>query len=89
MSKYDLTVLVPSTTGLEEKIEKLAKALSGKAGRMVEMGRKQMAYQIKKMSEANYVSWTLELPPEGVVQLEKKLTNDTSILRHILVKIDK
>lgn len=40
MNKYDLTVLVKKTDGLEEKIEKLVKALEGKTGRMVEMGKK-------------------------------------------------
>ncbi len=88
MNKYDLTVLVKKTDGLEEKIEKLVKALEGKTGRMVEMGKKQLAYVISGMTEANYVSWGLELPAASVVQLEKKLTNDHDILRHLLVKAD-
>lgn len=87
MQKYDLTVLVKKTDGLEEKIETLVKVLGGKAGRMVEMGRKQLAYVINKASEADYLSWGLELPSEAVVQLEKKLTNDKEILRHLLVKM--
>jgi ribosomal protein S6 len=89
MNKYDLTVLVKKTDGLEEKVETLVKVLGGKAGRMVEMGKKQMAYVINKSSEANYLSWGLDLPTDAVVQLEKKLTNDKDILRHLLVKIDK
>lgn len=88
MNKYDLTVLVKKTDGVEEKIEKLVKALQGKAGRMVEMGKKQLAYDIQKNSEAFYLSWSLELPGEVVVELEKKLTNDHDILRHLLVKAD-
>jgi len=88
MNKYDLTVLVKKTDGVEEKLEKLVKALDGKSGRMVEMGKKQLAYSIQKTSEANYVSWGLELPQESVVQLEKKLTNDKDILRHLLVKAE-
>ena len=46
MSKYDLTVLVKKAEGMEEKMEKLVKAMGGTLGRMVEMGRKQLAYPI-------------------------------------------
>ena len=88
MNKYDLTVLVKDTAKLEEKIEKLAKALEGKAGRMVEMGKKQLAYPIAKQTEANYVSWGIELPSSAVVEFEKKLTNDSEILRHLLTKAE-
>lgn len=87
MNKYDLTMLVKSTEGVEEKMEKLVKALNGKAGRMVEMGKKQLAYPIKKLTEANYVSWTLELESPSVVQLERKLTVDRDVIRHLLVRV--
>jgi small subunit ribosomal protein S6 len=89
MHKYDLTVLVKKTEGIEEKLEALVKALGGKSGRMTEMGKKQLAYPIQKVSEAHYLSWGLEIPGDGVVQLEKKLTNDRDLLRHLLVRIDK
>jgi small subunit ribosomal protein S6 len=87
MNKYDLTVLVKKTDGIEEKVENLVKAMGGKAGRMVEMGKKQLAYPIQKLTEAEYLSWGLELPGEAVVQLQKKLTIDKDFLRHLLVKI--
>lgn len=86
MNKYDLTMLVKSTEGVEDKMEKLVKALNGKAGRMVEMGKKQLAYPIKKLSEAQYLSWTLELESPSVVQLERKLTVDRDVIRHLLVR---
>lgn len=88
MNKYDLTVLTKKTDGVEEKMDKLVKALAGKTGRMVEMGKKQLAYPIQKTNEAHYLSWTLELAGDAVVQLEKKLTNDHDILRHLLVKAE-
>lgn len=89
MNKYDLTVLVKSEAGVEEKMEKLVKALGGKIGRMVEMGKKQLAYPIKKVSEAVYLSWGLELPTDAVVQLEKKLTIDRDVVRHLLIRSEK
>ena len=91
MNKYDLTVLVKSDlkeTAREkfvEKIEALVKILDGKIGKLTEMGKKQLAYDIKKQREAQFLSWVLELPAKSVVQLEKKLVNDKEILRHLLV----
>ena len=87
MNKYDLTVLTKDGAGVEEKIEKIVKALEGKVGKMTEMGKKQLAYPITKAREAVFTSWVLELPTEAVVQLEKKLIIDKNILRHLLVRV--
>lgn len=84
MKKYDLTVLVKNDK-FAAKIEALVKALDGKLGRMTDMGKKQLAYPILKQSEAQFLSWVLELPRASVVQLEKKLVNDKEVMRHLLV----
>lgn len=94
MAKYDLTVLVgpevkeKALDAYVAKFEKLIKALEGKVVKFTEMGHKQLAYKIKNMQEANYLSWIVELPESGVVQLDKKLTIDKEVLRHLLVKAE-
>jgi small subunit ribosomal protein S6 len=91
MTKYDLTVLLKTDIkedGKEKfigKIEKLVKALGGKVEKETEMGKKQLAYKIDHLSEATFLSWILELPGSAVVELEKKLTVDKEIIRHLLV----
>lgn len=70
---------------LVEKLEKTVKALEGKVVKTLEMGKKQLAYKIAGQSEANYMNMVLELPAVSVIQLEKKLTVDKEILRHLLV----
>ncbi|MEK7164285.1 MAG: 30S ribosomal protein S6 [Patescibacteria group bacterium] len=91
MNKYDLTVLVKSDlkeTAKEkfvEKMEALVKTLEGRIGKITEMGKKQLAYTIKKQKEAQFLSWVLELPAKSVVQLEKKLINDKEVLRHLVI----
>jgi len=45
-----------------------------------------MAYKINGQSEAEYTNWTLELPESGVLQLDKKLSVDKNVLRHLLVR---
>ena len=93
MDKYDLTVLIKSDLKGEvrdefmKKIEKIVKAVDGVVGKVTEHGTKQLAYKIKNLSEAQYVSWVVELPKSAVVQLANKLTVDREILRHLLVKI--
>jgi len=66
-------------------MEKTIKALDGKLGKMVEMGKKQLAYKIKNVREAAFFNWSVELPAASVVQLDKKLTVDHEVLRHLLV----
>lgn len=87
MNKYDLTVLVKEIAGMEEKVEKMVKAFEGKAGRMVEMGKKQLAYEIDKNSSANFLTWALELPAKSVVELDRKLTLDKDVIRHLLIRV--
>ncbi len=92
MNKYDLTVLLKSELKGEardefvKKIEKTVKVLDGVVGKITEMGSKQLAYKLNGISEAQYLSWNLELPKQGVVQLAKKLAVDREIVRHLLVK---
>ncbi len=87
MQKYDLTVMVKKTEA-GTKIEKIIAAVGGKAGRMIEMGKKQLAYPIKKLTEANFLSWTVELDPQLVVQLQQKLTVDKDVVRYILCRLE-
>ena len=91
MKKYDLTVFVKgdlketAKDKFVEKIEALVKVLDGKIGKITEMGKKQLAYVIKKQREAQFLTWVLELPAKSVVQLEKKLVNDKEVIRHLIV----
>jgi len=88
---YDLTIMVSpqvkdeAKDKLVEKLEKIVKALDGSVKKTLEMGRKQLAYKIKGQSEAVFLNSVLELPTQAVIQLDKKLTVDKEILRHLLV----
>lgn len=86
MRKYKLVVLVKKPDGFEEKMEKLGKALGGRVVKMASMGRKQMAYKIKGVGEADYLDFSLELPQAAVVELEKKLAMDREVVRHLCLR---
>lgn len=89
MQKYELTVIAKTVEGLEAKVEKIVKALGGKVGKIAEMGKKPLAYQIKKAGEGNYLQILVELPGKAVVELVKKLNVEESLLRHLIVKAEK
>lgn len=89
MQKYELTVIAKTVEGLEAKMEKIVKALGGKIGKIAEMGKKPLAYQIKKAGEGHYLQMLVELPGNVVVELARKLNTDKSLLRHLLVKAEK
>lgn len=94
MNSYDVTILLKPTlseegrTGWTGKLEKTVKALEGKAGKITEMGKKQMAYKIQNFSEADYLNLSLELGAGQVLQLERKLAVDKEVLRHLIVKAE-
>jgi small subunit ribosomal protein S6 len=91
LKKYELVIMLSSEVKddtrekFSQKLEKTVKALGGKVARSLEMGKKQLAYKIKGQSEAVYLDLVLEMPVAEVIQLDKKLTVDKEILRHLLV----
>jgi small subunit ribosomal protein S6 len=92
MNKYSLVILVGANLSSEardkfmEKMEKIVKSLKGKVGKVTEMGKKQLAYRIKDQAEAVFWEMALELPPKSVIELDKKLTIDKEVVRHLLVR---
>lgn len=94
MQKYDLIVLTKADLNGEakdkfvSKLEAVIKTAEGKVVKTVEMGKKQLAYKIKNLSEANFLEFILELPSQAVLQLDKKLTVDREVVRHLLVKAE-
>lgn len=94
MNKYELTVLVKTDLkgdakeAFAKKTEKVVVALGGRAVKLVELGQKQIAYPIKKLTEAQYVQWILELPNTAMIELDKKLATEKDIMRYLLVKAE-
>ena len=96
-NKYDLTIMIKTEVRdeardkLVDRIEKMVKAMDGTVTKVLEMGKKQLAFKVAGQSEAFYLNFMLELLPAEVLQLEKKLTVESQkkeILRHLLVKAD-
>ena len=52
------------------------------------MGRRRLAYPIKRQTEAHYLLTTYELDPERASELEADLVLAQEVLKHMVVKLD-
>lgn len=75
--------------GADERVEKHLKDLAVTDSKKQSLGKKQLAYPIKKVVEAEYFLWTFEAEGAAVNQLDNKLRLEQElILRHLLTVFD-
>lgn len=91
MNKYESVIIInPSLEeqGLKEVITKFTDLINknGKVENVEEVGRKKLAYEIKKNSEGYYVVITFEANPEFITELERiyRITDD--IMKFITIR---
>ena len=79
----------------EEDVDKLIAGFSatvtsgGGAVKSVEkMGRRKLAYTVRKFNDGNYVLLTMEADGAGVLELERRLRVTEPVIKFITVRID-
>ena len=94
MASYELVYILSPTVSEDElpnmatKIGDIIQRIGGSVTEVIQLGRKKMAYPIKKHSEGNYVLAKLEMKPSGIKELDANLILSGEVLRHLLVKLD-
>ena len=91
MNKYESVVIINPNVdeaglkALEDKFTGLINA-NGKVAEVENMGKKKLAYDIKKNKEAYYVQFNFESKPEAITELERiyRITDD--VLKFITIK---
>jgi small subunit ribosomal protein S6 len=80
---------------VEEEVDKLIAGFSttvangGGAVKTVEkMGRRKLAYMVRKFNDGNYVLLTIEADGAGVLELERRLRVTEPVIKFITVRID-
>jgi small subunit ribosomal protein S6 len=58
----------------------------GEVSKENSMGRRHLAYPIRRYREAYYQVVTFTMPAEQVVVLERQLHLDEDVLRHLVIK---
>ena len=91
MNKYESIVIInpnldeAALKALEEKFTGL-KNENGKVENVVDMGKRKLAYEIKKQSEGYYVVYTFEANPEFIKELERIYRITDSIMKFITIR---
>ena len=72
-----------------EKVNRLVTEKGGvPSGEVRRIGKRKLAYPIRRFKEGNYVLAQFKLGPEQIAELERNLQSSEGILRHLLVKLE-
>ena len=91
MNKYESVIII--NPNLEEEaikalIEKISNLINtdGKVSSVEEVGKKKLAYEIKKNKEGFYVVFKFEANPELITELERVYRITDEVIKIIVVK---
>lgn len=91
MKNYELTYLISPQLSEEEAKsfqEKIASLIKGEAGVLEDQlmpVKRNLAYTIKKQNQAYLAVLDFKLEPEKLSNLQKKLKEDSQIIRYLLI----
>lgn len=91
MNKYESVVIVNPNLE-EESVKSLINKFSdlintdGKVDSVEELGKKKLAYEIKKQKEAYYLIFKFESNPELISELERNYRITDEVIKFIVVK---
>ena len=92
MNKYESVIIInPSLDeqGIKDVITKFTDLINnnnGKVENVDEMGKRKLAYEIKKHAEGYYVVYTFEANPEFIKELERIYRITDSIMKFITIR---
>ena len=93
MNNYELTLILnPDLStkfdAFQTKFEKTLTDEDFKIIKLENIGRRQLAYSILNHNKGHYAIYQIEGPSEAALELESKLKYDTSVIRHLLLKVN-
>tara|TARA_Y100000768_G_scaffold72242_1_gene50959 strand:- start:788 stop:1234 length:447 start_codon:yes stop_codon:yes gene_type:complete len=93
MNNYELILILNPDLStkfdeFEKKFEKTLTDINVKINKLENIGRRQLAYSILNHNKGHYAIFQIEGPSEAATELESKLKYDTSVIRHLLLKVD-
>lgn len=94
MASYELTYIVRTDVdenGLNAVMDRVASIIANGGGQVLFrklLGKRRLAYPIRKLTEGTYVYLALDLPPTSIRSIERNLTLTDSILRSIVVRVE-
>ena len=91
MNKYESVVIINPNVdeeGLKALVENFTKLINtdGKVEKVEELGRKKLAYEINKNSEAYYVVYNFEANPSLISELERNYRITDEVIKFMTIK---
>lgn len=92
MNKYETVLIININLTKEElkntveKYENIMKEFANKEVKVKDEGIKNLAYEIKKNTQARYIIFNYEAEPQNILELERKFRIDDDILKFLTVK---
>ncbi|OGK18302.1 30S ribosomal protein S6 [Candidatus Roizmanbacteria bacterium RIFCSPLOWO2_12_FULL_40_12] len=87
MNEYELVFLLNEKEELK-KLKELVVSLSGKVLEEKTLGKKSLAYPIKKQASAEFFEWRVQLERGKLDEFKKKMTVNEKLLRYLLLKVE-
>jgi small subunit ribosomal protein S6 len=73
---------------LVENVQEWVAAVEGQIAKLDYWGQRKLAYPIRKFQEGYYVLMHVQLPPDGVRELERRFQISEQVLRYLTVKLE-
>ena len=93
MNKYE-SVIIINPSADEEKVKSLVDRFSelinknGKVEKVDTLGKKKLAYEVKKNREGIYVVFYFEAEPTLIAELERNYRITDEVIKFIVVKVE-
>jgi len=93
MNKYESVIIInPSVEeeGMKALIQKFTDLINkdGKLEKVEELGKKKLAYEVKKNKEGYYVVFYFEANPQEIAELERNYRITDEVIKFIVVRAE-
>lgn len=91
MNQYESIIIINPNVD-EEKMKSLIEKFStlinneGKVEKVEELGKKKLAYEVKKNKEGYYVVYTFDAKPELISELERNYRITDEVIKFIVIR---
>ena len=93
MNKYESVIIINQSVD-EEKVKSLSNTFAdlinkhGKVEKIEDLGKKKLAYEVKKNSEGYYVVTTFEAEPTLITELERNYRITDDVIKFMVIRQD-
>ena len=93
MNKYESVVIINPTVdeeGVKSLVAKFTDLINtdGKVEKVDELGKRKLAYEVKKQKEGYYQVFNFEANPELIKELERNYRITDEIIKFMTIKVD-